>query len=199
VWGGLDLSARVDLTALVLGCIDDDGSVHLMPVAWTPIATVEERTRRDRVPYDAWVRQGFLNTTPGPAIDYDWVAADIARITAGMNLQTIAFDDWHMKDLIAAANRIGHIPPLTSFRQGFKSFAPAVTQFEVVAKEGGFRHGGHPVLAWCISNTTVERDAAGNRKPDKRKTYGRIDLAVAAIMAVAAMRKPVLEMAALIA
>jgi phage terminase large subunit-like protein len=199
VWGGLDLSARVDLTALMLACADDDGNVHLKSYAWTPAATVEERTRRDRVPYDAWVRQGFLSTTPGPAIDYDFVAADIARIVAPLNLQTIAFDDWHMADLRAACNRIGHVPPMSVFRQGFKTFAPAVTQFEVLANEGKLRHGGHPVLAWCISNTTVELDAAGNRKPDKRKTFGRIDLAVAAIMAVSAMRKPVLEMAALIA
>lgn len=199
VWGGLDLSARVDLTALILSCVDDAGNVHLMSKAWTPIATVEARTRRDRAPYDAWVRQGLLLTTPGPAIDYDFVAADIARLVAPLNLQTIAFDDWHMNDLRAAFNRVGHVPPLSAFRQGFKSFAPAVTQFEVLAKEGKFRHGGHPVLSWCISNTTVERDAAGNRKPDKRKTYGRIDLAVAAIMAGAAMRKPVPNMASLIA
>jgi phage terminase large subunit-like protein len=199
VSGGLDLSARVDLTALVLACADDAGNVHLKPVAWTPIGTIEERTRRDRVPYDAWVRQGLIATTPGNAIDYEYVAADIARIVAPMNLQTIAFDDWHMNDLVAACNRIGHIPPLSRFRQGFKTFAPAVSIFEVLANEGKLRHGGHPVLAWCISNTMMERDAAGNRKPDKRKPYGRIDLAVAGIMSVAAMREPKIEMAALIA
>jgi phage terminase large subunit-like protein len=49
-------------------------------------------------------------------------------------------------------------------------------------------HGGHPILRWCISNAVVERDAADNRKLTKAKSFGRIDVAVAAIMAVAALK-----------
>jgi phage terminase large subunit-like protein len=201
VYGGLDLSARTDLTALVLACADDEGWVHLKPIAWTPGETVHERTLRDRAPYDAWVRQGFIHITPGPAIDLDFVAARIAELTQGMNLATIHFDDWAMDYLKQAFVRIGYMPPLSSFRQGFRTFAPAVTLFEVMALEGKLRHGGHPVLRWCIGNTSLARDPAGNRKPDKSKYYGRIDLAVAAIMAVAAMNQsaPEIEIAALIA
>ena len=190
VYGGLDLSGRIDLTALVLACDDDAGNTHLWPIAWTPSATIADRTQRDRVPYDAWIRQGLIEATPGPAIDLDFVAERIAAITAGMNLMMINFDEWNINNLLAAFNRIGFMPPLEGFRQGMKSFAPAVTAFEVKAVEGRFRHGGHPVLRWCIGNTTMEKDAAGNRKPDKARDYGRIDLAVAAIMAVRAMQEP---------
>ena len=60
VYGGIDLSARADLTALVWAAEDDDGNVHLLPRAWTPSDTLAERVLRDRAPYDAWVRAGPL-------------------------------------------------------------------------------------------------------------------------------------------
>jgi len=86
--------------------------------------------------------------------------------------------------------------------QGFKDMSPAVEAFEALALAGQIRHGGAPLLRWCFSNAVVARDAANNRKLDKVKAYGRIDAAVAAIMAVGAMKanaKPPVETAALIA
>jgi phage terminase large subunit-like protein len=38
-----------------------------------------------------------------------------------------------------------------------------------------------------MANAVIERDAAGNRKLNKAKSYGRIDVAVAAVMAVRAL------------
>jgi phage terminase large subunit-like protein len=45
-------------------------------------------------------------------------------------------------------------------------------------------HGDHPVLNMCVANTVVTRDDAGNRKPNKRKSIGRIDGFVALAMAI---------------
>jgi phage terminase large subunit-like protein len=188
VYGGLDLSARLDLTAFVLGAEDDAGTIHLLPTAWTPEKTILARTQRDAAPYDAWVRNGQLRATPGLAIDYDFVLADIARITEGMNLVQVNYDSWNINALRQALARVGMSLSLQPFVQGWKSFSPAIAAFEVAATEGRIRHGAHPVLRWCMANTMTVRDAAGNRKPDKRRQYGRIDLAVAAIMAVGAMK-----------
>ena len=65
VYGGIDLSARIDLTALVLAAEDDGGNVHLLPRAWTPADTLAARVPRDRAPYDAWVRHGQLDGGAG--------------------------------------------------------------------------------------------------------------------------------------
>lgn len=70
VFGALDLSARTDLTALVIvGQVD--GVWHVQPHFWTPSQGLEERARRDRAPYDVWHRQGVLRTTPGATVDYE--------------------------------------------------------------------------------------------------------------------------------
>ena len=81
--------------------------------------------------------------------------------------------------------------PLVPFIQGYKSYSPAIREFEVAATESRLIHGGHPVLRWCISNTVLVHQPGTpqqNRKPEKRRTYGRIDLAVAAIMAIGVMK-----------
>ena len=81
VYGGLDLSARTDLSALVLAVEDDDGDVHLFPRIWTPADTLIERGLRDRAPYQAWADRGLLIPVPGQVLDYDFLAADIGEIS----------------------------------------------------------------------------------------------------------------------
>lgn len=36
---------------------------------WMPAETVREAEQRDFVPYGTWVRQGYIEATPGRAID----------------------------------------------------------------------------------------------------------------------------------
>lgn len=188
VYGGLDLSARTDLTALVLAADDDDGVTHLLTFAWTPAATLADRAERDRVPYDVWVREDFLMTTPGSTVDYDQIALEVAELTAGMNLARINYDRWRIDILRQALMRHDTVLPLQPFGQGYKDMSPAVEAFEEIALAGKIAHGGHPVLRLCISNAVISRDPAGNRKLDKAKAYGRIDAAVAAVMAVGAAK-----------
>jgi phage terminase large subunit-like protein len=79
--------------------------------------------------------------------------------------------------------------------------SPALRDLEQVLLEGELAHGGHPVLSMCIANTTVVLDDAGNRKPSKRKSTGRIDGLVALAMAVgvAPLQVPELDVRSMIA
>jgi phage terminase large subunit-like protein len=45
-------------------------------------------------------------------------------------------------------------------------------------------HGGHPVLRWMADNVAVKQDPAGNLKPDKASSQGKIDGIVALVMAI---------------
>lgn len=182
VYGGLDLSATTDLTALVLTC-RVDGIVRVVPFFWMPQDSVSEASRRDKAPYDVWFRQGLLRTTPGKVIDYDFVARDIGQICSGLNIAKIAFDRWRMDRMQSAMQRQGVNLPLEPFGQGFQSMSPALDALESDLLKGCVRHGGHPVLAMCAANAVVVTDPAGNRKLDKRKATGRIDGLVALTMA----------------
>jgi Phage Terminase len=58
----------------------------------------------------------------------------------------------------------------------------------------------HPVLNMCANNTVIVLDDAGNRKPSKKRSVGRIDGIVALAMAigVAPLKPVVIDVRALI-
>lgn len=188
VGAGLDLSARVDLSALVMAVEDDDGVIHLSPRIWTPDDTLDARAIRDRAPYRAWADRGFMIPVPGESLDYDFLAADIGEVSKTVPFYRIAYDRWRIDVLKQALSRQGLIIPLMNHGQGYRDMAPTLDLVEELAIAGRIRHGGHPVLRWAVSNCVVTFNPANDRKPDKSKATGRIDPAVAAFMAIAALK-----------
>lgn len=188
VWCGLDLSAKTDLTSLIVVARHGD-TYSVFPYFWCPSEGVAERAARDRVPYDVWVRDGSLRTTPGKTVDYEAVAADMAEILADCEVRAVAFDRWRMDIFKRDMARIGVDFPLVEFGQGFKDMSPAIDSLEEMLLNGKLRHDMHPVLTMCAANAAVIRDQAGNRKLDKQRATGRIDGMVALSMAVGVMAK----------
>ena len=184
-YGGLDLSARTDLTSFVL--IGVKGKhVSVWPYFWTPSHGLRERAHNDRQPYELWAKDGYLRTTPGKTVDYEFVASEIAQelSDAGIELEALAFDRWRIDLFIKDAERAGVEFPMVKFGQGYKDMGPAVDALESVFLNGDAAHGMHPVLTMCAANTVTVQDPAGNRKLDKSKSTGRIDGMVALSMAI---------------
>lgn len=184
VYGGLDLSARTDLTALVLVGQDDDGKVSVYPYFWSPKIGIADRAKRDRVPYDVWARQGFLRTTAGATVDYAQVVQDIADILQDFDISAIAFDRWRIDIFKKELELQGINLPLVPFGQGFKDMSPAIDTLESHLLNGQIQHGMHPILTMCAANAVIAQDGAGNRKFEKHKATGRIDGMVALAMAI---------------
>lgn len=180
---GLDLSAKNDLTAMVM--IANNGERwHIKPVFWTPEKGLRERAKRDRAPYDIWEKDGYIRALPGASIDYEAVGQEIADMLDGVNVQCVAFDRWRFDLLKREFEKLGIELPLHPYGQGFKDMAPAIDSLETMLLNEQMAHGAHPVLTMCMANAKIERDAAGNRKLNKQKATGRIDGAVALAMAV---------------
>ena len=194
VYGGLDLSMRTDLTAFVLvGLVG--GVWQVRPYFWTPSEGVVDRSKRDSAPYDVWVKQGHLRTTPGATVDYEDVARDIAEICRGLDVAEVAYDRWRVTILQKEFDRIALKLPLKEWGQGFKDMSPAVDALEAELLNGRLAHGKHPVLNMCAVNSVVVRDPAGGRKLDKSKSTGRMDgmQALAMAMGAAALAVPVVK------
>lgn len=191
---GLDLSARNDLTALVLIGRDEDGDVHVQPEFFSPMVGVEDRSERDREPYDVWGREGLITLTPGSSVDYRYVAEKLAELCDDLNVVAVSFDRWRMDVLKRELSAMGVELPLVEFGQGFKDMTPALESLEALLLAGKVRHGSHPVLDMCAENAVAIMDPAGNRKLDKSKATGRIDGMVALAMAVGkASTQPVVQ------
>lgn len=182
IYGGLDLSGKTDLTALVLIGLND-GIWYTYPYLWTPNIGLDERARRDRAPYDVWVKQGFLQTTPSASIDYEFIAYALADIFSDIEINAIAYDRWRMDILKKEMERIGLDFPLSDWGQGFKDMSPALDSLETKILNGNIIHNDNPVMNMCLANSMVTKNPAGDRKLDKMKNSGRIDGAVALAMA----------------
>ena len=187
-WVGIDLSARNDLTAMILVAFSG-GSWHVEAHFWTPDDSLRERSKRDRAPYDVWAGQGYIHAVPGVSIDYEFVARDIAERLSSVNVASVAFDRWRFDLLVKELSAIGVELPLLPFGQGFRDMAPAIDILETALLNQQVLHSGHPVLTMCMANARIEMDAAGNRKLSKTKATGRIDGAVALTMAMGAAGK----------
>lgn len=185
-FAGLDLSEVKDLTAFVIIGQSDDKYWNVYPFFWTPEKTLHERAKLDRVPYDVWVKQGFLRTTPGMVIDFDFVVRDMNLIMQDFFPEVIAFDRWGMNFFRKSVDAAGLAFPLAEFGQGYKDMAPALNLLETMLLNGKLRHGNHPVLTMCAQNAVTMRDASSNRKLDKRNPTSRMDGMVALTMAVGA-------------
>jgi phage terminase large subunit-like protein len=190
VYGGLDLSEVADLTAIVAQAPVGD-VWHVRPTFWLPGEGLAEKAHADRVPYDLWAREGWLQTTPGPTVDYSFVAAFLWDFCRQHDVRKIAFDRWnwrHLKPWLAEvgfreAQLEGDYAIFEPFGQGYQSMSPALRDLEGALLNRKLAHGNHPVLSSCMANATVQMDPAGNRKLSKKDSHGRIDGAVALAMA----------------
>lgn len=182
-FAGLDLSSTLDLTAwvLVFPPVDGDTVYDVVCRFWIPEENVLERVRHDRAPYDAWIRAGLLETTPGNVVDYDWILAMVRQHLERFQIEEIAFDPWNATSVSNKLMEDG--APMVEFRQGFVSMNPAMKALEVAIKQRSLNHGGNPVLNWMADNLVAAQDPAGNLKPDKNKSTEKIDGMVALLMA----------------
>jgi phage terminase large subunit-like protein len=186
VWGGLDLSSVADLTALVV--VTQDGGVH--SEFWLPAEGLAEKARKDRVPYDLWAKQGHLNTTPGRAIQYEFIAEWLRGLFDRCQVQKLAFDRAlfeHLKPWLVKANfSEAELEKFVPYGQGTLSMTPALRALEASLLARELRHGDHPILEMCARNAKVVGDS-GARKFDKKTARGRIDGMVALAMAKGVM------------
>jgi len=202
-WGGIDLSSKNDLSALILVSQAEDEIWDVLSFFWAPGDNLRQKEDRDRAPYTVWRDQGFLIAKPGKVIDYAWVAAKIGELREEFNIAGIKFDRWRIADLQRELNAVGidnwimgqdwkegDLGPrpdglcLIPHGQGFKDMNPAVEILEDMLTDKKLRHGMHPVLTYCAGNVRVQSDPAGGRKFDKLKSTGRIDGIVALAMSL---------------
>jgi len=186
-FGGLDLASSKDLAALVLVFPDEANEiVDVVCRFWTPADTLLARAHSDQADYEAWVKAGFLTATPGETIDYDSIEAELLALAGRgigrFDVESVGYDPWGSKQLRTHLEDAG--VPIWEVRQGFASLSPPMKETERLAIERRLRHGGHPVLRFCILNTVAAMDPAGNVKPDRKRSRSRIDGTAALVMAV---------------
>lgn len=183
-FGGLDLSTTTDITAFVkvFPPVEEDEPWKVLARFWVPAENIAKRAKTDRVPYDVWREQGYIEATPGNVVDYRAVGAGIIADAQAFDLREVAYDRFNSSQLVTELMDEGLT--MVPFGQGFVSMAAPTRELEKLVISGLLAHGGNPVLRWMASNVVVVEDPAGNMKPAKNKSSEKIDGIVALIMAI---------------
>jgi phage terminase large subunit-like protein len=198
---GVDLSTTTDLTAMVAIFPDDDfammppaeaeagpliqGNLDVLCWFFVPEVGVVARARVDRVPYDLWRDQGYLEATPGDTVDESRIRRVLRtlRDVHGFDVVTVNYDPSYARSFAQALqDEDGFtVEPIT---QSLPELNEPSMLLEKLVRMGRIRHGGHPVLRWCAANVVKDQDAQGRMRPSKGRSVERIDGIQALVIAL---------------
>ena len=182
-YGGLDLASTSDIASLVLVFPREDGPWPIINRHYCPEVSILEWSKRDKVPYALWARQGWLTKTPGEVTDYDFIRHDLYEMFEDFKLMGLAIDRWNATQL--AVQLQNEDLPVKLMGQGYASMNAPSREFERRVISGQLlHHADDPVLTWMVANVARKMDPAGNIKPDKKGSSERVDGVVALIMAL---------------
>ena len=178
-FGGLDVASTTDLAAFALKVDRERCSIDghrgrcydLVVRFWLPGDNMAARVKRDHVPYDVWVRDGWITLTGGNRIDQRAIVRDIAKL--GTHIRAVGIDRWNTAWLTPALQDEGF--EVVEVGQGYASMSAPAKRVEADIAGELVHHEGNPVLVWMVANAAAEEDPAGNIKPSKEKSIEKID------------------------
>jgi phage terminase large subunit-like protein len=182
---GLDMSSKVDLTALVAAFPDPEGrGFDLAAWFWTPADGLALREKRDGAAYRVWAAAGVLTVCDGGEIDYAAVKARILECSRTWRVKCLGGDPWNVAQLLQELQEAEGMHVM-AVRQGFASLSTPTKTLEGLIAGRRLRHGGNPLLAWCLLNAVAQKDENSNIRLSKKKSGRRIDGASALVNAIA--------------
>jgi len=190
-YGGLDLSARFDLSALCwwFPPADDQPAAALWR-AWVPEAVLPHLDKHTGGNASAWVRGGWLTVTDGDVIDYDAIHDQIVADHSRFRVAAGAYDEWSgepVRQQIEQRTGLSWMP----IRNSYVRLTPALNELMRLVKGREFIHGGNPLARWCVDSLEVrhsrdDADLIRPSKPDRQTGGKRIDLIAALLLALIA-------------
>ncbi|KJD57094.1 terminase large subunit [Bacillus velezensis] len=180
---GIDLSKTIDLTAASFVFPLDDGRVAVESHSFMPEDTFFERMKTDNVPYDTWKDRGWLTTTDGAVVDYDYIRAYIKKMEQenGWRIKEIGYDPYNATQFAQQMEADGYV--MIEIRQGVATLSEPTKGFRAKVKSKKVIHPKNSLLTWAMGNAVTKVDAQENIMLDKSKSTQRIDPVAALINA----------------
>lgn len=194
--GGIDLGRSNDFAAIAMVLpfhdVDDDDAPFVRYECLTKCWTVQDRPDELKLTMiERWIEGGFLNASPGDAVDFMDVEESILEWHRQHSIRTWAYDKTYAPQLAQRIEAEGLEP--FAFSQSHKFYtAPLNELLKCVGKfrkVGGvdvplFKHDGNPCLAWQAGNLVIDTNTRGETMPVKSQNVNKIDAMVAILMAL---------------
>ncbi|OGO35661.1 MAG: hypothetical protein A2W35_05315 [Chloroflexi bacterium RBG_16_57_11] len=187
---GLDLSSTTDLTALAVIFPPQGEQLdwRVFWYCWIPADNMDERIRKDHIPYDKWAEQKWVTATPGNVVDYTKVEETILEIKKFHNVIELDSDRAMATMLLQRLEQAGIT--CVDVPQTYASLTDPMNQIEILLKgqarweeplktvenaenneipqppinhllKGRMTHEDNPVARWCFGNTSIAKNGQG--------------------------------------
>ena len=185
VYVGFDMSSKLDLTSVAFivphqtDKMDAQGKFIVKYALWThsfiPTADkLREHIVKDKMPYDAWERLGYLTLTNTPIVDQNFVMKYVLDECEkyGLNIQCLCFDPANAAKIMMDLSDQGY--DVEEVFQSHKSLNESTQTFREQVFAGNVCYTHNPLLNYAMSNAVV-RTNNGLIKIDKDASTKRID------------------------
>jgi len=111
---------------------------------WLPADNLQERVKRDKIPYDKWFERGLLRLCAGNSISY----------SARYFVEEMQMQGFTMVRCI----------------QGAKTLSLPMQMLGTDLQAYRVNYNNNPILKWCLTNTGIQTDRNGNIVPVKNQS-----------------------------
>lgn len=177
---GCDLSSTTDLTAATLLAVVK-GKIRVKQMYWIPSAFLEKKVVEDKIPYDKWLKLGWLRLSGDNKIDYKDITKWFVEEVQQNDLRPlwVGYDSWNANYWKTDMEEQGF--DMVEVRQGFKTESAPLKQMKADLMDKKINYNNNPILKWNLSNVVVKVDDNENIMLSKEKARQRID-GVASLM-----------------
>jgi len=169
--GGVDLSITTDLTcASLLMMKRGSDRKYIAQMYWLPADSLQERVKRDKIPYDKWFERGLLRLCAGNSISY----SDVTQWFMDTVKQYELFPVWVYYDSYSARYFVEEMQ-MQGFNmvrciQGAKTLSLPMQMLGTDLQAHRVNYNNNPILKWCLTNTGIQTDRNGNIVPVKNQS-----------------------------
>ena len=177
---GCDLSSTTDLTcATLLGVVNK--KIRVKQMYWIPSNALEKKVIDDKIPYDKWLKNGWLRLSGDTKIDYHDITQWFIEEVRNNDLRPlwVGYDSWNAQFWCDEMKENGF--DMIEVRQGFKTESAPLKQMKADLMDKKINYNNNPITKWNLSNAAIKKDDNDNIMLSKEKSRQRID-GVASLM-----------------
>ena len=175
---GFDMSAKIDLTSVAFVVPMKTGDIVRYAV-WSHSfipnnEKLSERIKVDKMPYQAWVDNGYITVTDTPIVNQQAVVDYVLDFCKKMNfnIEMFCFDPANASKMMMDISDMGY--SVVEVYQSHKSLNEATAGFREQVYCQNVMYDKNPVLNYAMKNAVI-RTNRGLIKIDKDATKNRID------------------------
>lgn len=174
--GGSDLSSTTDLTCgTVIFMVPNDDTIYVKQMYWIPEDLLEQRVKEDKIPYDIWLDQELLRTTPGNKVHYKYVTEWFLEVQNEYDIYIPwhGYDGWSAEYYVEEMRSNFGKDGMEAVIQGKKTLSGPMKNLGADLIKKKINYNNNPITKWCLSNTSIDTDKNDNIQPVKTSNSRR--------------------------